>query len=395
MMESKSAPNDTPNDAKSTVAEDPLFTVLNSDAIVTPVIANNAITDAVIAVHNAIPNAADDPNADNNAIVPHKKKRKHRKPRHKKNQPQSIYSVLTVSKEVVTPEILEKEWVKVCRSRIYTYYIELAVLIQQIIATFETGMYCLEKNQLKSNPKRNARKEFAVSRACKYAIKMKLDLIRNDNPNDIQTKPINILALKRGPNEKESVIEQDPVGKKWVEYIIKVFEGTHLKCVKGPCLQLFEKKELVRDSPIICPECKTEQCVFCCAYWKPHDGLTCEKFSKMRYMDPLIIKDLKEGNMQLCPKCNCFAYREYGCNKMICSECKTYWCWACYEYDLHKRFANPYEHFVVDPLEFSGGIDRKQKKCIAGDVSAPAWRFVIERNQVGILARLREMGSTK
>lgn len=323
------------------------------------------------------------------------KKKRHRKPRHKKNQPQSIYSVLTASKESVTSEILEKEWITVCRTRRHTYRIELDVLIPQTIAAFEMGMYRLEKNQLTPEQKGNVRKEFAVSRACKYAIKMKLDLIRNDDPDDIRTEPINILALRRGPDEKESVIEQDPTGKKWIEYIIKEFEGTHLKCVKGPCLQLFEKKELVPDSPVICPECKTEQCVFCRAYWKPHDGRTCKTFSKIKYVDPLIIRDLKEGSMQLCPKCDHFSYKESGCNKMICPECKTYWCWACGEYDLHVHFANPYEHFVVDPLEFRGGKNGKQKMCIVGDAYAPARRFVIERNQVGILARLREMGLTK
>ncbi|XP_053989728.1 E3 ubiquitin-protein ligase RNF14-like [Hylaeus volcanicus] len=49
-----------------------------------------------------------------------------------------------------------------------------------------------------------------------------------------------------------------------------------------------------------------------------------------------------KSNSQKCPKCNASIEKSYGCNKMICSHCKTFFCWLCNKI-LNPH--SPYDHF--------------------------------------------------
>ncbi|XP_018421123.1 PREDICTED: E3 ubiquitin-protein ligase RNF14 [Nanorana parkeri] len=74
-----------------------------------------------------------------------------------------------------------------------------------------------------------------------------------------------------------------------------------------------------------------------------------KKFLEKRYgrvlqkaMEELESLDWLEQNSKACPRCGTYIQKIDGCNKMVCTGCRQYFCWLCMR--ILSR-GNPYEHF--------------------------------------------------
>lgn len=197
-------------------------------------------------------------------------------------------------------------------------------------------------------------------------------------------KMINVDILGIRKKDGTPIIFEDIECMLKCEKIINIFKGTHWSCINARCDITFEKDTIVKDNPIICPECKTEQCPGCQTAWMVHKGITCEQFKIKKNLESLkdkeIVSLLESGSMQLCPTCKNPVIRIDGCNHITCvSECKDHWCWACGMDKLHLRYKDVYHHYS----EYING-HKNEKRCIAIHAfSSPdeAARMISERNK--------------
>lgn len=65
-------------------------------------------------------------------------------------------------------------------------------------------------------------------------------------------------------------------------------------------------------------------CYNCLQKWHPN-----KKRCKSSTIDKDFLKYKKGKTIKRCPKCKYFTEKVYGCNHIICANCKYHWCWLC------------------------------------------------------------------
>jgi len=117
------------------------------------------------------------------------------------------------------------------------------------------------------------------------------------------------------------------------------FKSDHLNkysnCFGVDCDQIFpsDAKE------VYCDQCDEEYCMTCCMERKTacpsHPGYKCKDLDPSNE-DAMLAKVLGE-RMAPCPKCGTKIEKNGGCGKMICTVCKTCYCWFCMKIFLNIR----------------------------------------------------------
>ena len=145
------------------------------------------------------------------------------------------------------------------------------------------------------------------------------------------------------------------------------------------------------------PECGVVSCRKC--RLENHLPKTCEQHKKDNDLGALhrVEEARSDAVMRTCPKCKVKIMKEDGCNKMICSTCKTAMCYECQE-DLTKLGTHVYDHFNKPGSKCSlydrVGVDRHEAE--ADDAEREAIRKAKEEDATIDEARLRvETGKSK
>ncbi|KAK6190736.1 hypothetical protein SNE40_002534 [Patella caerulea] len=104
-------------------------------------------------------------------------------------------------------------------------------------------------------------------------------------------------------------------------------DDAYRHCLTPDCPMIYR---VTSDGVVFsCYECGIRICTTC--HVEYHDGLSCQQY-KANVMDKLQVENyLKEfGNTtKHCPGCKILIEKNYGCNHMVCSACKTSFCWLC------------------------------------------------------------------
>ncbi|KIW99942.1 uncharacterized protein Z518_10870 [Rhinocladiella mackenziei CBS 650.93] len=105
--------------------------------------------------------------------------------------------------------------------------------------------------------------------------------------------------------------------------------------------------EDVREEPLFyCqnPDCSRATCRKC--HKDNHLPKTCEENAKDNVLSArhLVEEARSDAVMRTCPKCKVKIIKEFGCNKMMCSQCACIMCYECKE-DISSLGGNPYHHF--------------------------------------------------
>ncbi|GFR79050.1 E3 ubiquitin-protein ligase arih1 [Elysia marginata] len=119
------------------------------------------------------------------------------------------------------------------------------------------------------------------------------------------------------------------------------------------------KGKLRHGLQVCCPHCQFVWCFLCQAPY--HSGLTCKEYCKS---DGEVRKWAKEWtygqfNAQKCPKCKIFIQKAHGCDHMVCSKCKTDFCYRCGgRYIETKYFGNHLSHYSIFGCKYRFMPDR-------------------------------------
>ncbi|KAL8585697.1 hypothetical protein ACOMHN_022344 [Nucella lapillus] len=94
---------------------------------------------------------------------------------------------------------------------------------------------------------------------------------------------------------------------------------------------LKKRKVIKHGLHVTCKRCSLEWCFTCHA--PLHKGLTCKRFRKGDILLKEWAKEFHYGqlNAQQCPKCKIFIQRSLGCDHMMCTRCRTNFCYRCGE----------------------------------------------------------------
>jgi len=229
----------------------------------------------------------------------------------------------------------------------------------------------------------------------KYNIYVKLDVV-NSNGKIICNQEIDILGIfwskvdHSKPTEeiiKKLVINDDAEIMSWINRHCAIKDGNNQPCITGKCPGYFKKESTpIKNSlqqPIICAKCNIMQCPACQCDWSCHKGLTCIEYRQTNIdekYDTLILKEIfDDGTATLCPECMVITFKSEGCNKMHCSNCNIYWCWACRCYDLKDLYFEPYDHYKSNPRAHVGR-DGKQKRCVVGGEFSDNIMHIVAKN---------------
>jgi len=68
--------------------------------------------------------------------------------------------------------------------------------------------------------------------------------------------------------------------------------------------------------------------VFCYFHSNAHPGITCAEYARAQAKDDRLARAAM-GDVKECPGCGLPTLKSEGCNHMVCSVCKTDWCWIC------------------------------------------------------------------
>ena len=80
----------------------------------------------------------------------------------------------------------------------------------------------------------------------------------------------------------------------------------------------------------VCPACCTSTCTACGK--SAHGSLPCESVDEPKDVADSTVDDWAARdpeNRKRCPLCHCGIEKYEGCNKMICKQCRTIFCWVC------------------------------------------------------------------
>lgn len=131
-------------------------------------------------------------------------------------------------------------------------------------------------------------------------------------------------------------------------YILSVTQTPYTHpCQTRTCLNIVVSNGTSTD--VSCESCGIEWCTKCLV--QPfHRGMSCYDYALSQDLTEngkFIRQMIDEGTFKKCPVCTVVTAKEKdpvtgletGCNKIICSECTTKWCWLCNESGID------YSHF--------------------------------------------------
>lgn len=120
-----------------------------------------------------------------------------------------------------------------------------------------------------------------------------------------------------------------------------------------------------------CERCKFNWCFKCHSPW--HEGLTCKQFMKGDTLLKSWAKNIDfngQVNAQKCPKCKIYIQRTSGCDHMLCTKCKTDFCYKCGDRLRQiKFFGDHYSRLSILGCKYRYKPDKPlQRKIIRGTV---------------------------
>lgn len=290
--------------------------------------------------------------------------------------------------KVVGKEIINEEFSLISKTKRFVTLVHNETFLSMVLDALKNSKYHVEHNNRHHYPQHaldnemNATKNFTYH-AESHRILVKVVAVKSD----VDTDPFDIIVDICGVRGKKGgtpLVFACTEHCAWVNRVLQLARQTHVPCITTTCNFCIDKEYIPDDGHIICPECKTDQCMVCEVPYELHIGLTCNEYRIKRDVqrieyDPIVIEELQNGTMQLCPKCHTCINRIDGCNKICCTnqKCKTYWCWACAAYDLQLKYDDPYKHYSDDYK----GFDGMQTRC-------PAQVFSnVEQTRLEIAAR--------
>jgi hypothetical protein len=107
-------------------------------------------------------------------------------------------------------------------------------------------------------------------------------------------------------------------------------------CPEEKCGDVVDVDERYNGNNLRCQQCSTSWCRYC-LITPFHKGKSCielEAENKNTENGKFIWKMNQNGKLKFCPQCHAPCLKESGCNKMVCSECNTKWCWLCLESNI-------------------------------------------------------------
>jgi len=110
----------------------------------------------------------------------------------------------------------------------------------------------------------------------------------------------------------------------------------------------------------VCPICHFEFCKLCLK--QSHKNKTCEEFKEwliQQDKEEKLNEEWKNSHTKRCPKCGASIEKSVGCNKMICSECKTIFCFLCCK--VFPTSNACYDHFTGNPYCYLYDSQRNDK----------------------------------
>ena len=176
-------------------------------------------------------------------------------------------------------------------------------------------------------------------------------------------KPINILHIK---SITDSSLCQD------LELIKTITKDKYKYLCPNPnCKEVIQVHP---SDPILHTECLKCNYVWCrgCNKSPYHEGMSCleyEACEKTTENGKYISEMVKAGNMKFCPKCRCPTEKVrnsngnfIACNKIICENCDTKWCWLCgkdnIDYDHYRQgSSNRCASKLWEGVEIMGGVE--------------------------------------
>jgi len=102
--------------------------------------------------------------------------------------------------------------------------------------------------------------------------------------------------------------------------------ATFGRCYGVNCKQVFTKRPSM--SRFDCDHCMESFCTACSVSW--HEGKTCAEF-QARLKENCASERWTQENTRPCPSCSAPFYKDGGCNRVQCANCKTYICNVCLE----------------------------------------------------------------
>ncbi|XP_020892021.1 probable E3 ubiquitin-protein ligase RNF217 [Exaiptasia diaphana] len=90
-----------------------------------------------------------------------------------------------------------------------------------------------------------------------------------------------------------------------------------------------ERKKISERTKVTCDDCHLVWCFECQAPW--HYGMTCKDFGKGDKSLKIWAKNKGQffRNATRCPKCQIFIQKFAGCDHMVCTRCRTEFCYRC------------------------------------------------------------------
>lgn len=107
------------------------------------------------------------------------------------------------------------------------------------------------------------------------------------------------------------------------------------------------------DSPDLKLTCQSCQKIWCrnCQLSPYHEGLSCMEYEAKQNntsTGKLMWEKIQKGEIKFCPQCRSPVEKVknnegkfVGCNKIICTHCKSKWCWFCKEVGIDYDHFNP------------------------------------------------------
>lgn len=283
-------------------------------------------------------------------------------------------------------KLFESAQVLIKQTRRCNYVVFLPVFLGAAKTALHDGTFTISENLYHNFSSRSIqlqKKEFGdmTIHAKKWQLIVKMDLVYGPLQSQIKRlKPVDILGAQINA-KGELAINADPEVMVWAERAINLHAKTHYPCIRNGCYMTFDN-QLHYDMKYECIACKTPQCPKCQASWEVHQGFSCAQYKlnqeASNVSDEHIMKQLYDGNMQACPKCNTLTQKSEGCNKMICEVkgCGEFWCWGCGVGNLRedpRNHGDPYNHWHEKLCQVFNGVfseDIASQKIIKDAISA-------------------------
>jgi len=118
---------------------------------------------------------------------------------------------------------------------------------------------------------------------------------------------------------------QEMYDQNWIQLFMDSHPKEYFHCLTPDCKFVCS----VLGDRFDCQFCKKSYCVNCKVEW--HNNMFCEDFQeqKKNQTDEAYKENANRLGYKPCPTCNFFYERTSGCNAMVCTRCKTPFCYQC------------------------------------------------------------------